>query len=60
VSDLYTAGFASTTGFNLGLNNNGSTDCLCGSFGFFWGVCDATCENRNTVLLEEIARLIFK
>jgi hypothetical protein len=52
VSDLDTAGFASTTGLDLSLYNNGSADSLCGCFSFFWGVCDATCENRNTVFLE--------
>jgi hypothetical protein len=60
VSDLDAAGFASATGLDLSLYNNGSADSLCGRFSFFRGVCDATCENRNTVFLEKIARLIFK
>jgi hypothetical protein len=52
VSDLDASGFASTTGLDLSFYDYGSTDSLCGCFSFFWGVCDATCENRNTVFLE--------
>jgi hypothetical protein len=52
VCNLYTTGLAAATGLNLGLYNNGSTDSFGSFFGFFRGVCDATCENWNAILLE--------
>jgi hypothetical protein len=40
VSDLDSASFASTTGFDLGLYYNGATNLGSCCFGLFWGVRD--------------------
>jgi hypothetical protein len=60
MGNLYASSFTASTGFDLGLNNNGSPDLGCCRFGFGWGVCNKSLKNRNLILLEKIACLILE